>query len=385
MTDVFATKRDSVFQIFLAFLCLGLTSFGGPAMIPHVRRLAVGNRKWLSEEDFKFGMSVCQLVPGATVMQLAAYVGMRTAGLRGAFCAFVGFAFPAFVLITMLSAVYFRFQNLPQLLAVFSGLKTVVAAVIVHSSLEMCSKYLPCLPERLLAVAAALCFAFGVHPILTLAGAVLVAILFWTTPVQAMSCQRRAPWKDTLLIGCGLVLFLLLLRLLSVQSFDLAWLMMRIDAMAFGGGYASLPIMMHEVVERLQWLPRDVLMDGIALGQLTPGPIVITAAFVGYAKLGVWGALIGTIAVFSPSFFFLIAIMPGCDRLFGSAPVRRGLQGCLVSLAGLMAGMSAKVLVLSSWSSASVLLALASFIALRRRVGLHWVIALGAIWGALTF
>jgi chromate transporter len=375
-----------LFLLFRAFFRIGLTAFGGPAMIPHIRKLAVDTRGWLTEADFKTGLAVCQAIPGATVVQLAAYVGLRLRGLAGAVVAFVAFASPAFLLITMLSALYFRFQNLPRLLTAFDGLKALVVAIVLSAALDFLIKYVRETRDKVLALGAALAFTAQIHPVLILicvavAGLCILPPPGTAHPKTARGANLGAAIRLTGYLGLGYAL----LWLLRPDLFRLAAVMMGIDLVAFGGGFAALPVMLHEVVIRMDWMNQAVFMDGIALGQITPGPIVLTSAFVGFAQAGLLGAMAGALGIFTPSLLLLVWTVPVCDRLLGSRLFRKALRASLASLGGLMVAVATTLGAGQDWGLDSALLALAAFVALRRNLDILWVVLGGAgLWMLLA-
>lgn len=377
-----STHPASLVTLFLNFIRLGLTAFGGPAMIPYLRRMAVNRYQWINEDDFRVGLALCQAIPGATVMQLAGYVGFRARGVAGAISTFCGFGLPAFALITGLSAVYFRFHNLPALLAAFSGLKVIVLAILLSASIDFVGKYIHGLPDKFLALAAAIAFLGNMHPALVILAAATLGIAIFRKDAEPKAVTIRAR-QDThqraALVGLTLLLPLAILVLWQYykELYQLAILMMGVDILAFGGGFAALPIMLHEVVVRMGWLTEPVFLDGIALGQVTPGPIVLTAAFVGYGLSGVLGAFVGAIAIFTPSFLLLLWSIPFCDRLLGSRYFRRGLRASLATLAGLMAAVTGTLCLAVPWTIPAALLGAGAFAALRRNVDVLWVVLTG--------
>jgi chromate transporter len=161
--------------------------------------------------------------------------------------------------------------------------------------------------------------------------------------------------------------------------FDLAALMFRIDLFAFGGGFASVPLMFHEIVGVRGWLDGPTFLDGIVLGQVTPGPIVITATFVGYLLYGPLGGLIATAGVFSPSFLMVIGLAPYFDRLRSSRRFNQAIGGVLCSFVGLLATVALRFAWNIPWDVPRALLAGVAFIALLRKVDILWVVVLGAI------
>ena len=159
--------------------------------------------------------------------------------------------------------------------------------------------------------------------------------------------------------------------------------MMKVDLFAFGGGFASVPLMFQEVVTARNWLPANVFMDGIVLGQLTPGPIVITATFVGHQMAGVLGAVAATLCIFSPSLFLLLLVEPWFSR-FSASPVFKGAAHALVlSFVGLLASVTVHFAEITTWSLSSVLLATAALLALLFKIEVVWVVLVGAL--ASTF
>ncbi len=187
------------------------------------------------------------------------------------------------------------------------------------------------------------------------------------------------------------LLFLILLAGLSVlyvvdtKLFKLATMMLRIDLFAFGGGFASLPLMLHEVVNVREWMDHKTFMDGIALGQITPGPIVITATFVGYLLHGLLGSMVATIAIFTPSFLILVVVTPFFDRLKTSAYFLMATKGIFASFVGLLFYVTLKFALAVPWDIIRVLLGVTAFIALTKRVDVLYVVLTGAAISIFVF
>lgn len=371
--------------LFLAFLRLGLTAFGGPAMVAYIRDLAVNKKRWLSKETFENGVPLCQSIPGATAMQAAAYVGLRSGGPLGALAAFVGFGLPAFALMVALSAAYQSGQDLQPVLSAFRGLQVIVIALIANAAVNFGRSSLKNWRDAVLAAGAATYLALHGSPIVTIvASAGLSALLYRgiSFPAKAATTVGRSSGQKGLRFAAVLAgLFavgLVLLFLVDRQLFGLATLMMKVDLFAFGGGFASVPLMLHQVVDIRHWLDSKMFMDGIALGQVTPGPIVITATFVGYQLAGVAGAAVGTIGVFTPSFLMVLVTVPYFDRLQRSPTFRRALRGILASFVGLLAAVAVQFGTAVAWSIPAALIAVAAFAALRFKIDILWVVLVGA-------
>ncbi|HXN49894.1 MAG TPA: chromate efflux transporter [Bryobacteraceae bacterium] len=371
--------------LFLAFLLLGLTAFGGPAMVAYIRELAVTKKKWLSEGAFADGAALCQSIPGSTALQMAAYVGLRVRGPAGALATFVGFALPAFLLMMVLAAVYGVSRDLHAVASAFRGLHVIVVALVANAAVNFGRTSIRNWRDALLACGAAPFLFFHGSPILAIAGSAAVGALLYrgaNLPLQPLSTAGQPGGRRTVrlaliaaLAGCAA---LACLFVADRPLFDLAAVMIKVDLFAFGGGFASLPVMLDQVVHVHHWMDSRTFMDGIALGQVTPGPIIITATFIAYRIAGPLGAIVGTAAVLAPSFLMVLITVPYFDRLQHSMLFRGGLRGVLASFVGLLVAVTAQFASVAQWTPASILLAVAAFVALRCRIDMLWVVLAGA-------
>ncbi len=375
-------------DLFACFVRLGLTAFGGPAMLANIRQVVVQKHSWIEEPSFQRGVALCQLIPGATVMQMAAYVGFQLAGIRGALTAFAGFGLPAFLLMLLLSALYVSARDLWWSISLFKGLQVLVVAIVAHAAWLFGNSIVKGAGAGVIAVCSSLLLGAGLNPftvILLSAGAGMLLFRYQVSsgspPPGALSARTRS---GTLILIAPFV-WAGLLYLFSDEFCRLAMLMMKIDLFAFGGGFGSLPLMYHEVVEVRGWLDGKTLMDGIALGQMTPGPIVITATFVGYILHQTAGAAVATVSVFLPSFVIVVFAAPFFDRISSSATVQRALRGILASFVGLLVFVTLKFTGAVMWDIAGVFLLVAALIALVRKVDLLLIITIGACLSVVLF
>ncbi|HWR88926.1 MAG TPA: chromate efflux transporter [Dissulfurispiraceae bacterium] len=380
--------RSSLPELFVCFVRLGLTAFGGPAMLANVRQVVVQKKGWIGEPSFQRGVALCQLIPGATVMQMAAYVGFQLAGIRGALTAFVGFGLPAFLLMLLLSSVYVSARDLWWSISLFKGLQVLVVAVVAHAAWSFGHTIVKNVRAGVIAAGSFILLSVGLNPfaaILLSAGTGLVLFRYQGLtglPQQGMS----SAWtRSGTLILIAPFVWAGLLSIFGDEIFSLAMLMMKIDLFAFGGGFGLLPLMYHEVVEVRGWLDGKTLMDGIALGQMTPGPIVITAAFVGYVMHQTAGAAVATVSVFLPSFVIVVFAAPFFDRISSSPIVQGALRGILASFVGLLVFVTLKFTEAVMWDIAGVLLLVAALIALVRKVDLLLIIIIGASLSIVLF
>jgi chromate transporter len=377
--------RIPLATIFVAFLRLGLTGFGGPAMVSFIGELAVKKKGWLSEQSFADGTAVCQMIPGATAIQTAGYVGLRLRGSAGALAAFVGFGLPAFLLMLLLSVVYQASRDLQPVVSAFRGLHVIVVALVANATMTFARRRLTNWRDFGLAGCAGVFLFFHGNPFVAIVASGMMGLFLHrglespARPVRDTDQLAARPMLRlvllAVLIGC---IALIALFVLDRRLFNLAALMAEVDLFAFGGGYASVPMMLHEVVDVRGWMAGKTFMDGIALGQVTPGPIVITATFVGHQVAGLAGAVVATIAVFTPSFLMVLAVVPYFDRIQHSLLVRRALRAVLASFVGLLLAVTVHFALAASWTTPAVLLAAAAFTALWFKIDILWVVLVGA-------
>jgi chromate transporter len=373
----------SLASLFFSFLKLGVTAFGGPAMVPYIGKMAVERSRWLDEKTFRDGVALCQTIPGATAMQTTAYVGFRVRGIAGAAVSFIGFSLPAFVLMIGLSAFYARSYTLTPAVAVFNGLQTIVVAIVANAAVSFGKASLKGFRDVFIALLAAGMFGLRMSPIMVIILAGFLGLMLYkgdSLPTLSVSSIRRWSSARPLLIlvavtACAFVLLFLLDR----KLFDLAAVMFRIDLFAFGGGFASVPLMYHEIVEVRSWMDAQTFLNGIALGQITPGPIVITATFVGYMIYGLIGAVVATASVFLPSFLILIGAVPYFDRVRNSIYFARAIRAILCSFVGLLLTVTFRFASNIPWDFPRVSLAAGAFVALLFKIEIIWIVLAGTV------
>lgn len=372
----------SLAQLFLSFLRLGVTAFRGPAMVAYIRKMAVEQKKWLDEASFRDGIAFCQMVPGATAMQTTAYTGFRVRGVSGAAVSFIGFVLPAFLIMIILSALYVQMQNLPPVVSAFKGLQAIIVAIVANATLSFGRASIKDWRGIVIAIVAAVSFGLGVNPILVILLAALLGFLLYIkqpSPQIGSISESRSATRSVLILLSVVVLGFVLLFFTNRGLFELATLMFRIDLFAFGGGFASVPFMLHEVVNVHSWMDSPTFLSGIALGQITPGPIVITATFIGYLLYGPLGGVIATVSVFLPSFLIVVGISPYYDKLRGSPYFNKAIGGILSSFVGLFLSVTILFALKIPWDIPRILLASAAFVALLFKVEIYWVIIIGIV------
>jgi chromate transporter len=243
--------------------------------------------------------------------------------------------------------------------------------------------------SMLIALVAAGLFGLMANPVLIIILAALLGMLLNGKQTVARSTVCASNMRQTtiplLLFVLASIAALALLFFFRKDLFHLALLMSKIDLIAFGGGFASVPLMFHEIVEVRSWMDASTFLNGIVLGQFTPGPIVITATFVGYLVHGLLGALIATVAIFLPSFLILVGIAPWFDRVRSSPWFTRAISGILCSFVGLLFTVTIRFALNVHWDWPHLALAAAAFAALFFKVDILWVVLAGTAISALAF
>ena len=382
--------KPSISQLFSSFLRLGITAFGGPSMIVYIRAMAVEKKHWLDVDTFDDGVALCQMIPGATAMQSAAYVGLKTRGVIGASASFIGFGLPAFLLMMTFASLYTNNHDLPIVVSAFSGLQAIIVAIIANATLSFGKNTLKSWEAFVIGVIAAGLFGLNVNPIFVIFLAAVMGLVL-IKPKQPKphnpSYSVPAPTYTKPLIRIlgvfaigGLMLFIF-----NRTLFNLFILMFRIDLFAFGGGFASVPLMFHEIVEVRNWMNSQTFMNGIVLGQVTPGPIVITATFIGYLLHGLFGGVIATIGIFLPSFILVAAVSPYFDRLRNSPSFNGAIGGVLCSFVGLLLTVTFRFALNVHWDLSHLLLASGALVALLLKIDILWVVVAGTTISVIMF
>jgi len=326
--------------IFLAFFRIGLTAYG-MAILQKLRALVV-RRGWLTEEETREGLAMVQLYPGPIMVDFTAYVGYRLRGVPGALLATLGFVLPAFVLVVALSAAYFAGGELPWVHQLFLGLEALVLGVLASVTLNLGQQVLKGRVEVFIALAACIALLFGVNAVLVPLVALALGALA-IAPRQGVEPAAHAPTATPrrLMAVAALALAVIASAVAAALSGttigQLVASLFKIGSVAFGSGMAIVSVMQAEVVQTHGWVSQREFLDGLAMGQITPGPILITATFIGYKLGGVLGAALATFAIFAPSIAMTLVFTEIFGRIKHLQRVRGALAGVLAAFVGLLA------------------------------------------------
>ena len=325
--------RSALREIAGLFLRLGVVGFGGPAAhIALMEDAVVHRRKWVKRQHFLDALSVTNMVPGPNSTELAIHVGYLRAGVLGGLVSGTCFILPAFLLMLALSWAYFEFGSVPQVVWLFYGVKPAIIAIIAATAYRLSKPAISDWRQRVLASAALAVTV--VEPGLTVAALIVAGLLG-----IALYSERsfRFPGAGLLAGAYAATPMISIAGLPTLLA--LAWVFLKASALLFGGGFVIIPLIEHEVVSVYGWLSAQQFIDGVAIGQTTPGPIVITAAFVGYAAAGLAGAAVATAAIFLPAFVIVLAgTGPYLEHIRGSEMARAFLKGTNAAVIGTILG-----------------------------------------------
>jgi len=418
----------SFWEAFRFWLKLGFISFGGPTgQIAIMHQELVERRRWISEKRFLHALNYCMVLPGPEAQQLATYIGWLMHRTWGGIVAGGLFVLPSVFILIALSWIYVAWGSVPLVAGIFYGIKPAVVAVVLAAAWRIGQRALRHPALWSLAAAAFLAiFAFDVpFPAIVLAAALLglaggqlaprlftgggghgpaheaygPAMIDDDTPTPAHALFRW--WEFWACLGAGLALWALVLGALALAGgwggtlAQMGWFFTKAALLTFGGAYAVLPYVFQGAVEHYGWLTAPQMIDGLALGETTPGPLIMVVAFVGFLGAGVAGALVATYFTFLPSFVFIFAGAPFIETTHGDLKFSAPLTGITAAVVGVIVNLALffawHVLWPRGWGGgfdwASAVIGAAAFVALFRfKAGIMPVIGACALAGlAVTF
>src|SRR5262252_6633839 len=374
--------RGRLGEVVLYFLRLGLLGFGGPvALVGQMERELVSDRKWLSKEQMREAIAICQSLPGPLAIQVGIYISYLRAGFWGAWAGGWAFILPNFVIVAALGALYVYLGDLQPVTAIFYGVSPAVIALILHSCYRLAKLGME---DWLQWAIAAVCFAVTIilqaEVALLFIGAGIVGIIYYgnvfsrssTSTLQSVSVvpalAQLAP------VASGSTLTKLLLFFLKAGS------------LTFGSGLVIVPFLEQGLVQQYNWLDQRQFLIAVAIGMISPGPVVITATFVGYLVAGFWGSLVSTIGIFLPSFILVLVAAPLLAKYRANPNVQGFVKGAYGAAIGTILGACVLLgqIAIGDWLTA--LIAVASLAVLFRwKVNNPLLMAATAVVGLIAF
>ena len=360
-------------EVIKLFLKLGFTAFGGPAAhIGIMHDEVVIRRKWLTDEEFLDLLGATNLIPGPNSTEMAIHIGYLRAGWMGLIAAGFCFVAPATLIVLGLSWLYVQYGTTPQLEWLMYGIKPVVIAIIAQALWTLGSKAFKNKWLALIGVTVFALYFVGFNEIaLLFAGGFIVMFI--------SNIQRLRKINPAVLLPLGGAV---LTQAIPFSLATLFFIFLKIGSVLYGSGYVLLAFLRNDFVLRLGWLTDQQLIDAVAIGQVTPGPLFTAATFIGYILGGTSGALLATLGIFLPSFIFVAISNPLIPKIRNSTWMSSLLDGVNASSLGLMAAVTAQLSFSSLTDFPTVLIAVASLILLLRyKINSTWLIAGGALTG----
>ena len=371
------SRRDLVFY----YLRLGALGFGGPvALCAQMERELVEERRWLSRDEMRDGIAVCQSLPGPLAIQVGIFVSYLRGGFWGAWAGGWAFILPNFIIVSALGALYVHFSGLPILTAIFYGVSPAVIALILHSCYRLAKLGVE---DWFQWAIAGVCF------LMTIALQAEVAALFVVSGLVGVLYygslfRRRAAAPSATAVVSGVA------GIGKIASFPilgkLLLFFLKAGSLTFGSGLVIVPFLEKGLVQNTGWLNERQFLVAVAIGMISPGPVVITATFVGYLVAGFWGATVSTIGIFLPSFLLVLLVAPILIRHRAQPDVRGFVKGAYAAAIGTILGASVLLcrIAIGDWLTA--LIAFSSLLVLFRwKVSNPMLVTATAIVGTITF
>ena len=384
--------RDAhrLMELAMLFLKLGTIAFGGPAA--HTAMMedeVVRRRKWLSREEFLDLLGATNLIPGPNSTEMAIYIGHRRAGWPGLLVAGACFILPAAIIVYAIARIYVRYGTLPEAEGVLYGVKPVIIAVVLQALFGLGRTAIKTKWLALAGLIAAWLNIIGVNEM-----AILFGTGFVMTARRWLLRQQSDPGNGPMFLSCALPTAPLAVAAgiagtATATSFSVSTLFLfflKVGSVLFGSGYVLLAFLRADLVERWHWLTESQLLDAIAVGQFTPGPVFTTATFIGYVLHGSTGALVATCGIFLPAFFFVAISGPLIPRLRASPLAGAFLDAVNVASLALMAVVTWQLgrAALVDWFTIAMAVASAVLL-LRYKLNSAWLVLGGALFGFVAY
>jgi chromate transporter len=377
-------QRVPIRELVRYYLRLGLLGFGGPvALVGQMERELVGDKKWLTKDEMREGIAVCQSLPGPLAIQVGIWISYIRGGFWGAWAGGWAFILPNFVIVAALGALYVRFEGLPAVAAIFYGVSPAVIALILHSCYRLTKLGMKDWLEWALAAAAfGITVAVQTEVALVFIGCGIVGLLYYGSLVRG----RKTASTTSLMIGMPLLAIGSAPGSLGTMLGKLLMFFLKAGSLTFGSGLVIVPFLEKGLVQQTGWLNEREFLVAVAMGMISPGPVVITATFVGYLVAGFWGSLVATIGIFLPSFLLMLIVAPILVRYRTNPNVQGFIKGAYAAAIGTILGACVLLgkIAIGDWLTA--LIALASLVVLFRwKVSNPLLVAATAVIGLIAF
>ncbi len=380
-----APQRIPIRELVRYYLRLGLLGFGGPvALVGQMEREMVGEMRWLTKEEMREGIAVCQSLPGPLAIQVGIWISYIRGGFWGAWAGGWAFILPNFVIVTVLGALYVHWGGLSAVKAIFYGVSPAVIALILHSCYRLTKLGMKDWVEWALAAAAfVITVAVRAEVALLFIACGAVGVLYYGSLVRG---RTPASTTTSVLAAAPFVAAGAMPASLGTMLGKLFGFFLKAGSLTFGSGLVIVPFLEKGLVQQTGWLTERDFLVAVAMGMISPGPVVITATFVGYLVAGFWGAVVATVGIFLPSFLLILIVAPILMRYRTNPNVQGFIKGAYAAAIGTILGACVLLgkIAIGDWLTA--LVALGSLVVLFRwKVSNPLLVAVTALIGLIAF
>lgn len=366
-----------LWQLFLSYIIIGSVGFG-PTLAAETQKRLVQKDQWIKEEHFVNGLALAQLLPGATFVNLTVYIGYKLRGAIGALTAFFALLLMPFSAMLVLAHIYFTYHTIEIVSMLFKGAAAVIVGVIAQAVVEVGRSTVADTPAGIIALGAAGLLLCSGSPFAVLLAAAAAGILAYyrllRSQIEGLTEDSSTGQKnDSYLAGHVGRLFIIAaiaamaLYAIPIQPIllQLGWVFFRMGVVLFGGGLSMIPFIQQEIVSHYGWMTLEEFAVGIALSQMTPGPVLTIATFIGYKVAAIGGAIAATLGIFLPSLFLVIGTAEIHQKIRNNSWVQAALKGVAASFTGMMAVMVIGLARHSLTELPSLAVAIMAFLAMR--------------------
>lgn len=372
-------QREKLVEIVKVFGKLGFIAFGGPAAhIAMMEKEIVEKRQWIDQQKFLDLVGATNLIPGPNSTEMTMHCGHERAGWMGMFLAGMSFIFPAVILTGFLAVLYVEYGQVPAIEPLLYGIKPAVLSIILGAILKLGKKALKNWQLGVIGVLVIVAALLDVNEVTAILGAGVLGMFFLSfMDTNSKGEKTKLQTFLVLLTSTGVATSKI------VSTSHLFWVFLKIGTVLFGSGYVLIAYLDGELVQNLDWLSQQELLDAVAMGQFTPGPVLSTATFIGYQVNGIPGALAATAGIFLPSFFFVLLLNPIVPKLRSSALASRFLDAVNIGAVGIMVAVTFELCqnILIDWHAWTIAL-VSTFVSFYfKKVSSIWIVVGGALLG----
>lgn len=392
------TGEVSLYQFILSFFKIGLTAYG-MAILQQLKALIIG-RKWLTRKEVDEGIAMVQLYPGPIMFNLGTYCSYKLKGFWGALLASFFFLLPSYLLILGLSWLYFDYGTIEWIKPLFTALEAMVVGIVLNVLFDFGGRYVTNKTSAIIAGVAFLLLLFHINALIVIFTAIILEILLnlilkeKTEDVEAEKEEKKTklPGKfsdrltGVIITGIVFISVFLVGFLMHSKNAELLFSMFKIGSVAFGSGFTIMPLLQQEAVITHHWITMKEFTDGIAFGQITPGPFLITATFIGYKVSGITGSIIATVGMFFPSFFYTLVVTEIYDKIKNYQWIQHAIKGVMSAFTGMLFWVLLNLGEVSLTAPKNFIWAIGSFILVRYfKLNILWVFIIGIAAAFATF